>query len=87
MMRGKHYFYKLTVSGKGLFPTDMLRYDQCFPCSERDSASIDDPHRYGDMSGEIRTVELCASNVNPNWQPTTGRWNSFNWQVVSWEQV
>ena len=79
MRANKPTFYKIVVQGKGIFPTDMLRYDQCFPISERDSCTIED-------SGELRTIELGCSTCRL--QPaTTARWNSFNWQVLSVEPV
>lgn len=59
------------VRGSGSFPTDMLRYDECFPSSERESAIID-------ASGK-RVVTLCTDNKHA---PTAGRWKIFGWNVV-----
>lgn len=69
-------FYEFAVMGKGIFPLDMLRYDQCFPMSGADVEKMED----GDYR-EIRTVRLCACS-HVNYQPTEGRWSSFGWPVV-----
>ncbi len=36
-----------TVEGSGMFPYDMLRYDQCWPSSEQDSPRLIDPYGFG----------------------------------------
>jgi hypothetical protein len=41
--------FKFTVVGSGVFPFDMLRYDQCWPASENDSAAIERTSRRGRM--------------------------------------
>lgn len=68
----KHF--KFTVSGRGLFPFDMLRYDCCYPQSPQDVANLDGRAR--------RQVTLIAAKPVG---PTNGRWNSFGWDVVSEE--
>lgn len=63
----KHY----TVSGRGRFPIDMLRYDASFPASEFDSELIEQTNpRQVQLSTHVNHVEFSK-----------GRWASFGWQV------
>ena len=64
-------YVTFTVEGAGSFPFDMLRYDGCYPRSERDSAAIKADGR--------RTVTLIARE---RFSPTTARWESFLWRVI-----
>jgi hypothetical protein len=61
--------YRYKVSGSGVFPLDMLRYDMCWP---RDSLSVDQITDHQPQA----IVEL--SGVQP---PTVPRWESFGWRV------
>lgn len=68
--------HEFTVKGGGLFPFDMLRYDQCWPKSEStDSAAIERTTRHG--HGGTEEVTLVGLN-----SPTQGRWQSFGWRVI-----
>jgi hypothetical protein len=61
-----------TVTGKGRFPNDMLRHDQCFPC---DGIAV---HNTEGDSWAIRSVKLisiASSGI------TSLRWASFGWYV------
>ena len=60
--------YTFTVSGRGVFPVDMLRYDQCCPVFPGDAAYI--------LTTFKREVRL-----NSDKYPTTDRWASFGWYV------
>ena len=80
MRSNKPRFYKIVVEGRGIFPTDMLRYDQCFPLSEKDSAAMED------LLHERRTVNLGCSTCRLL-PATEGRWNSFGWLVKSVQEV
>lgn len=75
--------FRFTVIGKGDFPVDMLRRDECWPV-DGDSAAylIDD----GD-SRESRHVTLTSRQPRKLWLPTFERWQSFGWVVKStaWE--
>lgn len=62
------------VTGSGLFPFDMLRYDTCWPHSQEDVSKIENP---GMM--DKRTVKLVRVTKNKNALPTTDRWASFGW--------
>lgn len=63
-----------TVMGKGRFPHDMLRYDQCFPCDgisvhniETDKCPVVRP---------VKLVSIASGGI------TSLRWASFNWYVA-----
>lgn len=80
----KRYLYEITLGGVNTFPTDMLRYDACWPATEEDSHKIHQtPYSEpkGAQSVKVRTRQLKG------WQPTFGRWRSFGWSVVSYEIV
>jgi len=72
---------KFTVSGKGTFPADMLRSDQCFPLDSQSAWAIVND----DYTGR-RTVTLASIAMNASWEPTFARWSSFGW-VVDRESV
>jgi hypothetical protein len=59
-------FYTFTVRGAGSFPTDMLRYDQCWPRTTEDSEKLG--------TGPRRSVTLCSYK-----KPKTTRWDTFGW--------
>ena len=61
-----------TVEGRGTFPLDMLRHDNCWPYSGDDVCKI------GDDVKERRSIRLVTGS---DYYPTVGRWNSFMWSV------
>lgn len=73
------------VEGRGSFPTDMLRYDTCWPRSPRDVVRMDEIEH-------PRTIELAMNvqsakrdlvkRIATGRVPTTERWLSFGWQVT-----
>lgn len=59
-----------TITGRGAFPIDMLRYDTCWPVSSEDASKIrrsieDVPHRW--------SIRVTTSRRGF----TDGRWESF----------
>lgn len=64
--------YRYCVTGTGLFPIDMLRYDSCWPYSSGDGLVMVSR----ETPGKARTVKL--GSYGP---PTEGRWQSFGWTV------
>lgn len=58
------------VTGNGIFPIDMLRYDSAWPSTGEDAANISGSGR--------RTIRLRTIAD----QVTSARWDSFNWQVT-----
>lgn len=66
--------YTFVVTGDGLFPFDMLRYDRCTPAHESDSSAIERTTRPRDRARHYVTL------VGPK-APTEARWGSFGWAV------
>lgn len=60
--------YEYTVEGRGDFPTDMLRYDMCWPVD-------------GDAVSALIGTERREVRLRGIARPTTGRWSSFLWAV------
>ena len=63
------------AEGRGSFPIDMLRYDNCRPRSEADSATISASY-FPRASKRTFFVTLVGSR-----RPTEGRWESFGWKI------
>ncbi len=80
----KLYEHSFTVQGKGDFPIDMLRYDQCYPATGVDAAAIEaTKDRFADAKSrrevrEIRLWKISRTMVGP----TNDRWASFMWKVI-----
>lgn len=71
-MKAKMVTYE--VEGHDAFPLDMLRYDNCWPKAETDSAILERSHRErGNHHYVIRVSGLR--------KPTEARWLSFGWKV------
>ena len=86
-MARKGYSLRFTVAprksilGVTSFPLDMLRYDGCFPATER--ASIDIGVTFDRMRREkISDIEMMQP-AGASFGPTVGRWQSFGWTVTS----
>jgi len=65
--------YVFSVMGKGNFPTDMLRYDCCWPARSDDAVAMQLPVELAPRR-EIREVRM-----NSYQHPTEARWASFLW--------
>ena len=63
-----------TVTGTGQFPTDMLRYDQCWPATSEDAVLMC-PHRPSPTVA--RSVRLRTHG-----SVTAARWASFGWTAA-----
>lgn len=76
--------WTISVSGKGEFPWDMLRYDECYPASTDDALMMPAPlvPSTGASEREFwtkrRTVVLRSNKA-----PTIARWDSFGWTVTA----
>lgn len=69
------------IQGRGEFPMDMLRYDSCYPNSERDSMLI--AGTFGRQFRGIRPERwsICVRSASENkW--TVGRWESFGVKIT-----
>jgi len=75
----KLFSIRYTVTGKGIFPTDMLRHDCAFPADTTSGFML--------LSRDPRTVTLRASVLAGNKDLavtraiTAARWASFGWSV------
>lgn len=76
------YECRFVVEGRGSFPLDMLRRDECFPASTADAVRLDQTL----PSGPRRKVTLVHRCARRWWEPTAGRWESFGWKVVEVNQ-
>ena len=70
------YSTTFTVRGSGAFPIDMLRYDACFPASERGDWGDWD---WADGSRDIK-LRKVHDGKNPHLTPR--RWESFTWKLL-----
>lgn len=68
--------YRFTVAGRSYFPTDMLRYDACWPRFPDDSAAVGARHE------DITIVHLASHR-----KPTEGRWASFMWPIQECQEI
>lgn len=64
-------FVTFTVVGRGEFPYDMLRYDQCWPESESQTHFM--------MASRSGSRHVTLTGLR---EPTDGRWLSFGWRIV-----
>ena len=78
-------YYEITVTGKGDFPLDMLRYSQCCPVNVEDVANMERPRVGADSDEELayfkvpRTVRV---NLHDNYAVAANcvaRFASFGW--------
>lgn len=68
------------VQGRGSFPVDMLRYDSCYPNSERDSSLIEGTLRDYMSKNRPERWSICIRSAGENpW--TVGRWESFGCKI------
>lgn len=66
-----------TVEGRGVFPFDMLRYDECWPVG----GAVNLGERATDAEGKERKrrVKLRTHQAGA---PNVARWESFGWKVT-----
>lgn len=68
----KHTYY---VTGSGIFPFDMMRFDSCWPATGEDAAKLE-WERMGERGRNLRSIRMESYS-----EPTIARWSSFNWSV------
>lgn len=73
--------YRYTVRGRGDFPTDMLRYDECVFASFADRASAE-----GTMTPATHTPGRRDVSIIGTKRPTEARWASFGWTILEGER-
>ena len=73
---------EFTVEGTYPFPTDMLRYDQCWPKREaEDSVQLGEAMMLRRHTDPDRKRRVTLVTNLPN-RPTAARWESFGWKVI-----
>jgi hypothetical protein len=73
--------FHFTVQGRGPFPADMLRHDQCYPCDTASAVNI--VNDLSERPRPLRKVSLATVVGRKGWQPTFERWRSFGWMVLT----
>lgn len=80
---GDLYRTTYTVSGRGGFPIDMLRYAVSWPHDEADARAIEDSLESADY-GDPFTVRLTKYHRDATPQLCEDRWESkFRWKVLT----
>lgn len=67
--------YEYFVTGHGIFPFDMMRYDACWPARGEDAARLE-WERMGERGRKLRSIKMYSYK-----EPTIDRWSSFLWSV------
>ena len=85
------HMIRFQVRGKGIFPIDMLRHQQCYPANTEAAAAMED-HFYDEHNPHItrglRTVLLETCKDSSYWTPEgyqvvgDDRWASFGWTIL-----
>ena len=85
------HMIRFQVRGKGIFPIDMLRHQQCYPANTEAAAAMED-HFYDSHNPHItrglRTVLLETCKDSSYWTPEgyqvvgDDRWASFGGTIV-----
>jgi len=70
-----------SVTGHGSFPLDMLRHDHCWPTTSEDVARINDSVERSIDLFTVQTISLTRQVQTKGHHPTSGRWQSFGWNV------
>lgn len=78
-----------TVQGSGEFPFDMLRYDGCYPSTERDDVPAIAVRPSDGSWQKLRRVVLIARPLKgeKNVTLTPARWASFGWRFVGFGEL
>jgi hypothetical protein len=83
--------HKFVVEGASSFPTDMLRYDHCWPATGDDASLISllQARAHGLLVDEddlsVKRITLVRDTETKVQGPEVGRWKSFGWEVVGIE--
>lgn len=73
------WIYRFKVKVHLPFPIDMLRYDECFPASQDDSAKMS-------SDSGVKEISLIHYHSSKYWNPTILRWRSFTCEVIEIEK-
>ncbi len=80
----KRYRHTAIIGCPSGFSVDMLRYDQCYPRTERDAGKIErvKARHGGEITDDDRRIEVEKINNEKKADWTPDRWRSFNMQVL-----
>ena len=78
------YYHTINVTGKGLFPLDMLRYDCAFPANPDSVSKMNYERAQFGSPPEARTIRLGAVTTNKACPFTPDRWRTFGWVTSDW---
>lgn len=67
------------VTGTGVFPFDMLRYDKCFPARGQDVIAM---WTHRSARSAQRTVMVAKNATSRTDGFTADRWASFGWKLT-----
>ena len=82
---GDLYRTDFTVTGRGAFPIDMLRYCQAWPKGEDDVYEIERSHEGDVEAHDPFTIRLTKWHRDANPDLAEARWSSkFRWTVMNW---
>jgi len=81
MARKNPRIYTYTVTGKGSFPLDMLRYDVASPADAKSAALIKASSRRARAFFGYPEIYRYSVRLVSAYEPTLGRWESFGWEV------
>ena len=68
--------YEYYVTGHGVFPTDMLRFDSAWPARGEDAAKMERQNAESMLVRNRRSIRMRSYR-----EPTVDRWISFGWSV------
>ena len=80
---GELYSFDVRMRQRFEFPTDMLRYDQCWPATEGASCRLATACKSAKdfvevwIANDMHSITLVGLR-----RPTEKRWLSFGWEVV-----
>ena len=80
--------YQFTVTPKHnitQFPMDMLRYDRCYPLTERDAQEIERCSTITATAWTRREIKIKLQSNDRS--PTADRWDSRGWRVTRSEYM
>jgi hypothetical protein len=79
------YRHTATITGRGTFPVDMLRYDSAYPATETDAHDVE--RTFFDMSNTPYRIKVAKRGTSKTDTFTAGRWQSFGATVETIEST
>jgi hypothetical protein len=77
------------VTGRGFFPTDMLRYDSAEPMNTAEAGRMaqrvyepGDPETWAEQRDRVEDITTICLVSNQKGAPCVERWASFGWIVT-----